>query len=71
MAAYVQQIRNCTSTLSLSHTYCAFIVKHQNYSLRNYTREFAETTQEEYLCPTKLLHKAINGRTYKKKHKSM
>ena len=65
------RIRNCTSASSLGHTYCAFILKNQSYFLRNYMREFAEVTQEEDLYLIELSHKAISGRTCKKKHKSM
>ena len=30
--------RNCTNDLSRDHTYYAYILKHQNYFLRNYNR---------------------------------
>ena len=49
----------------------SFILKNQSYFLRNYMREFAEVTQEEDLYLIELSHKAIGGRTCKKKHKSM
>ena len=34
--------RNCTNDFSRGHTYYAYILKHQNYFLRNYMKEFVE-----------------------------
>ena len=38
--------RNCTNDLSQDHTYYAYILKHQNYFLRNYMKESVEAIQE-------------------------
>ena len=64
-------IRNCTSAPYLGHTYYAFILKPQSYFLKNYTREFAEVTQEKDLYLIKQSHNDIGGQTCKKKYKSM
>ena len=34
--------RNCTNDLSRDHTYYAYILKHQNYFLRNYMKKSVE-----------------------------
>ena len=55
------RIRNCTSTPSPGHTYCAFILKPQSCFLKNYMREFARITQEEDLYLIELSRKGIDG----------
>ena len=38
--------RNCTNDISRGHTYYAYILKYQNYFLKNYMKEFGEAIQE-------------------------
>ena len=38
--------KNCTNDLSQDHIYYAYILKYQNYFLKNYMKEFGEAIQE-------------------------
>ena len=57
--------------LFLGHTCSTYILRHQNYSLRNYMKGFVEAILEVDLYLTKLSLKATGGQTCKKKKKNM
>ena len=63
--------KNCTNAHFLDHTYSAYILKHQNYSLRSYMKGFVEVTLEADLCLTKPSLRATGGQTCRKKYKSI
>ena len=63
--------KNCTSTLFLCHIYSAFTLRHQSYSLRNYTKGFVEAIQEADICLTEPSLRDIGGQICKKKRKNM
>ena len=55
----------------LGHTCYAYILRHQNYSLRSYMKGFVEATMEADLYLTEPSLRATSGQTCRKKHKSM
>ena len=55
----------------MDHIYFVYIPRHQNYSWKNYMKEFVEVTHEENFYLTEPLLKDIGGRACKRKHKSM
>ena len=61
---------SCTSAHFLGHTYFAFTLRHQSYSLRSYMKGFMEAMQEADHCLTKLSLMAIGGQICRKKRKS-
>ena len=55
----------------LGHTYYAYILRHQNYSLRSYMKGFVEATLKADLYLTEPSLKATGGQICRKKHKSI
>ena len=59
--------KNCTNAPFLGHTCSAYILRHQNYSLKSYIKGFVEATLEADLYLTKQSLKATDGQICKKK----
>ena len=68
---WLSEDQSCTSALFLGHTYYAYTLRHQSYSLRSYMKGFVEAIWEASLCLTKPLLKDTGGRTCRRKCKSM
>ena len=63
--------KNYTNAHFLGHTIYAYILRHQNYSLRSYMKGFVEATLKADLYLTEPSLRVIGGQTCRKKHKSM
>ena len=66
-----RRTKNCTSAHFLDHTYSAFTLRRQNYSLRSYMKGFVEAIQEEDICLIDPSLKVIDGQICKRKHRNM
>ena len=62
--------KDCISTPFLGLT-CVYIMKYQNFSLRNYMKEFVGAIQEADLCLIEPSLRDTGGRACKRKHKNM
>ena len=67
----IQEPKIVQTLLFLGHTCYAYILRHQNYSLRSYMKGFVEATLEANLYLIEPSHKATGGQTCKKKHENM